>query len=59
MKWLEPIIIIDAIGLVLLPIFLQIKNKKKVKSSCSCGCSYCSQNSECCKEIKKTNQNNN
>ena len=34
MKWFEPIIIIVAIGLVLLPIFLQIKNKKKGKSSC-------------------------
>lgn len=53
MKWFEPIIIIVAVGLVILPIILKIVNKKKGKSTCSCGCAYCTHSGCCTKTIEK------
>lgn len=41
MKWYEYIIAIVAIGLAILPIILNKRNKKNGKSTCSCGCSSC------------------
>ena len=52
MEWFEPIIIVVAIGLVLSPIIIKIVNKKRGKSTCSCGdCSSC--NKDCMKNFKK------
>lgn len=53
MKWFEYIIMIVAIGLVILPVVLQIVKKKKGKPTCSCGCSECSNCACCAKKIVK------
>lgn len=52
MKWFEPIIAIIAVFLVILPIILKIRNKKKGKSSCGCGCNECSKKNECYSALK-------
>ena len=52
MKWFEPIIAIVAIFLVVLPIILSIRNKKKGKCSCGCGCSECAKKNECYQALK-------
>lgn len=52
MEWFEYIIIIIAIGLVVLPIFLSIKNKKKGKSSCCGSCNSCGLYKSCCNSLK-------
>ena len=52
MKWFEPIIAIVAIFLVVFPIILSIRNKRKGKSSCGCGCSECSKKNECYSSLK-------
>ena len=52
MKWFEPLIALAAIGLVILPIVLKIRAKKKGKSSCGCDCGSCSNKDNCCANFK-------
>ena len=52
MKWFEPIIAIVAVFLVVFPIILSIRNRRKGKSSCGCGCSECSKKNECYSALK-------
>lgn len=53
MEWFEPIIIIIAIFLVLLPLILKIKNKKKGKTGCEHDCSICSSHDQCLSNLRK------
>lgn len=43
MEWFEYLIIVIAIGLVALPIVLEIKNRKQGKKGCGCKCDGCHQ----------------
>ena len=52
MKWFEPIIIIVAILLVVLPFAHEIKKTIKGKTSCSCGCKECSKKGKCLANFK-------
>ena len=52
MKWFEPIIASFAAFLVVLPLILNIINKKRGKHNCSCGCQDCSKRNECYSALK-------
>lgn len=52
MKWFEPIIIIVAILLVVLPFAYEIKKVIKGKGACSCGCSECKKKDKCLANFK-------
>lgn len=53
MEWFEPIIIVVAIFLVLLPLILKIKNKKQGKTGCEHECSICSSHDQCLSNLRK------
>ena len=52
MKWFEPIIAVIAVFFAVLPFIIAIRNHKKGRNSCSCGCSCCSKKDECYKALK-------
>ena len=52
MQWFEPIIIIIAISLVVIPFALEIKKAIIGKSTCVCGCSGCNKKEKCLANFK-------
>ena len=52
MEWFEPLIAACAIFLVILPIILKFRAKKKGKSVCSCGSDCASCNKDCLSHFK-------
>lgn len=53
MEWFEPIIIVVAILLVIVPFYIHFRNAFKKKNGCSCGCSECGKKCECFASFKK------
>lgn len=56
MEWYEYLIIVAAVCLVALPIVLAVRNKKKGKPNCSCGCEGCQGCSQCLPRKKEENK---
>ena len=52
MKWFEPIIIIIAISLVVIPFALEIKKAITGKGTCACGCGGCNKKDKCLVNFK-------
>ena len=52
MKWFEPIIIIIAISLVVIPFALEIKKAITGKGTCACGCGGCNKKDKCLANFK-------
>ncbi len=53
MKWFEPIIIIIAVLLVIIPFAREFYKASKHKSSCTCGCGACGKKDKCLCNFKK------
>lgn len=52
MKWFEPIIIIIAISLVVIPFAFEIKKAITGKGTCACGCGGCNKKDKCLANFK-------
>ena len=53
MKWFEPIIVILATLMVILPFAFEIKNAISKKGHCSCGCTECNKKDKCLVNFQK------
>ena len=52
MKWFEPIIIVIAIAMVVIPFAIEFRNAITKKGNCSCGCGGCDKKDKCMVNFK-------